>query len=417
MDATQTRHVWRVGVLAKLLAIAASLTSCGGSSDPGSWEGASGNADPVTRAKIEAVTNEAMSRYKLRSLIVRITSDGQDVYTAAFGESLSGVPVTKNMHFRNGSFAFTYIGQVFAKLADEKALTLDDKLATWMPELPRADQVSVRNLLNMTSGYADYVYQEELFNAVSADPFRAFTTDQLISIGVAAPATFEPGKNWHYSHTNYAILGKLLEKITKKPLDVVLEEYVVQPMKLTATSSNSNTPAIPEPVLHSFTSERREFLKIPPSMPFYEDATFWNPSWTIANGAVQTTNIYDLTRSMEIVGSGAQVSPAMYEEQVGPRLVGFGNPDECEGCRKLSSDFSYGMGVLLLGPWIAQKKEFAGSGVSGGYLPSKKLAISVSTTYLPEAFNERGGFLNASGPIFKSLAAVMAPGEEPVVVP
>lgn len=417
MDATQTLRVRRVGVLVKLLAVAALLVSCGGSSDADSAGGASGNADPVMRAKIESVTQDAMSRYKLRSLIVRITRDGQDVYTSATGESITGVPVTPKMHIRNGAFAFTYVGQIFAKLVDEGELTLDHKVATWWPELPRADQVSIKNLLNMTSGYADYVYQPELIAAVYADPFRAFTTDELVSIGVAAPAKFAPGTNWHYSHTNYAILGKLLEKITGKPLDEVMEKYIIKPMGLTDTSSNGNTPAVPEPALHSFSSERRDFLRIPAGTPFYEDATFWNPSWTIANGAVQTTTIYDLTKSMEIVGSGAQVSREMYEEQVLPKLIGFGDPSTCDGCQHLTKDMSYGLGVMLTGEWISQTKSFAGSGVSSGYLPSRKLTISVSATYQPEAFDDKGEFRNASGPILRSFIQVMAPDSVPRIIP
>ena len=64
----------------------------------------------------------------------------------------------------------------------------------------------------------------------------------------------------------------------------VMQEYIIDSMDLTGTSTNGNTPAIPEPVLHSFSSERREFLKIPASVGFYEEATFWNPSWTTAEG-------------------------------------------------------------------------------------------------------------------------------------
>ena len=417
MDAILIKRTWRFGLLAKVLATSVFLASCGGSSDEQGAGGPTGNADPATRAEIEKVAQQVIKEHKLRSLIIRITKDGQDVYTSAMGESITGVPATPQMHIRNGAFAFTYIGQIFAKLADEGELTLDDKIATWWPELPRADQVSIKNLLNMTSGYADYVYQPELIAAVYADPFRAFTTDELVAIGVAVPAKFAPGTNWHYSHTNYAILGKLLEKITGMPLDEVMEKYIIKPMGLTDTSSNGNTPAVPEPVLHSFSSERRGYLEIPAGTPFYEDATFWNPSWTIANGAVQTTTIFDLTKSMEIVGSGAQVSREMYEEQVLPKLIGFGDPSTCDGCQHLTEDMSYGLGVMLTGGWISQTKNFAGSGVSSGYLPSRKLTISVSTTYKPEAFDDKGEFRNASGPILRSFIQVMAPDSVPRIIP
>lgn len=382
--------------------------------------GVTGSADPATRAQIEAVARDAMTKYSLRALIIRATIDGQDVYTGAMGESLPGVAATPDMHFRNGSFAFTYIGEIFAKLADAGRVSLDAKLATWFPELPRAHQITVKNLLNMTSGYADYVYQPAVLDQVDRDPFRQWTSDELIAIGVSAPEQFAPGTNWGYSHTNYVILGRVLEKISHKPLADVMQEYVIGPMKLTGTSGNGDTAYIPEPVLHTYSSERRSELAVPAAKLFYEESTYWSPSWTTATGAVQTTNIYDLTTSMEIVGSGAQVSPAMYQEQVVPKLIGFGRKDpsgRCSACREMTGDLSYGLGVILIGPWITQTKNFAGSGATSGYLPSKKLTISVATTYKPAAFAEDGTYKNSSSAVFNSLAGVLAPGLEPTVTP
>ena len=117
-----------------------------------------GNADPATQAALSAAMATLMSKYQLKSLIVRITKDGQDVFTTASGEAMTGVPATPDMRFRNGSFAFTYIGEIFAKLVDQGKVSLDDPLATWFPDYPRASEITVKNLLNMTSGYADYVY-------------------------------------------------------------------------------------------------------------------------------------------------------------------------------------------------------------------------------------------------------------------
>lgn len=401
---------WAAQLIATLAAVAL-LAACGGSSDT---DGTSGSADAATRARIETVAREAMAQHHLRALILRITVDGQNVYTSAMGESQAGVPATPQMHFRAGSFAFTYMGQIFARLVDQSAgrLSLDDKLSNWLPALPHANQVSLRNLLNNTSGYADYVYQPVTLQWLYGDPHHRFTTDELIEIGIAAPAKFAPGTNWHYSHTNYAILGKVLERMTGQPLDAVMQAHVIGPMGLTATSDNHGTPAIPTPVLHSFSSERREFLGIPAGTPFYEDTTFWDPSWTTARGAVLTTNIFDISTSMEVVGSGAQVSRRMHQEQVGPNLVGFGGPtDTCRDCRQMTTELSYGLGVMLFGPWIAQTKLFAGSGVSSAYLPSRKLAISVVTTYAPEAFDATGSFANSSEAVLRRLAELMAPGE------
>lgn len=399
------------------------LAACGGGSESeavGAPTGVTGHADAAMRAQIEAVARDAMTAHHMRALIIRITVDGQNVYTGAMGTSLQGVPATPEMRFRNGAFAFTYIGHIFAKLADAKVVKLDATIDQWLPDLPHASQIKLENLLNMTAGYADYVYQPAILDGVYADPYRQYTSDELIEIGVTGPQQFAPGTNWGYSHTNYVILGKVLEKITQRPLADVMQEHIIGPMKLTATSGNNDGPAVPEPALHTYSSERRAYLQVPPTTPFYEETTYWSPSWTTANGAVQTSNIYDVTTSMEIVGSGSQVSAEMYEKQVGLSLAGFGSPDPtgtCSACRQLTADFSYGMGVILLGPWITQTKKFAGAGVSSGYLPAKKLTISVAATYSASAFDANGDYVNASSAVMNSLANILAPGQAPKATP
>jgi CubicO group peptidase (beta-lactamase class C family) len=395
-----TSSRFRFPLSATLLAAAFLLAGCGGSG----YVNATGDADAATRAQIETTLRTAMATDHLRAVIVRITADGRNLYTGAMGESGDGVAATPDMHFRNGAFAFTYIGYVFARLADEGRVSLDDKLARWFPDMPHADQISIRNLLNMTSGYADYVYQPAIDDALLHEPYKQWSNAELLAIGFAAPMLFDPGTNWAYSHTNYIVLGEVLEKITGEPLAQVLQDYVLGPLKLTATGDNGGTPAIPEPVLRSYSAERGS----------YEDSTLWNPSWTTANGAVETTNIHDLTRSMAYIGSGVGLSPAMHEQEVGPNLIGFGHADptgRCKPCRQMTTRFSYGLGVILTGPWITQSKNFAGAAASSGYLPAEKLTISVAVTYLPAAFNPDGTYSDASQSVLRSLAAVVAPAD------
>lgn len=373
-----------------------------------------GSASAATRAAIEAAIADSMAQYHLKALIVRVTIDGQDVYTTAVGDSMTGVPATPQMKFRNGAFAFTYIGQIFAKLSDQGRVSLDDKLATWYPDYPQASEISVRNLLNMTSGYADYVRQPELVDMVQDDPFRQWTNDDLLAIGFGAPQLFAPGTNWGYSHTNYVVLTQVLSKITGKPMAEVMDEYIIKPMELTATSGNDDTPNIPEPVLHSFTSERSEFFAVPSNMQLYEEGTFWNPSWTTGEGAVQTSNIFDVTRSMEIVGSGMQVSPEMYAAQTQAQLVGLGEPTvTCPDCRAQTEAASYGLGVILRGPWITQTKSFAGNAATAGYLPADKLAVSVAMTYSPAAFTSAIDLNSSSAATFNAIVSAVAPGKAP----
>jgi hypothetical protein len=156
-------------------------------------------------------------------------------------------------------------------------------------------------------------------------------------------------------------------------------------------------------------------LGIKPGVRFYEESTYWNPSWTTADGDIQTSNIYDLITTAIAVGTGTLLSPESYEEMTGPALVGFGKPTpECPACRTLDEAFHYGLGVFLYGPWIAQSPLFGGYAATEGYLPSKKIAIAVAVTFSEAGFKEDGDYRgNASTDVFKEIATYLAPEETP----
>jgi len=221
-------------------------------------------------------------------------------------------------------------------------------------------------------------------------PFRQWTPEELTQIGVSKPLQFAPGTNWGYSHTNYVILGRVLEKIARMPLADAIRRFVTEPMGLMQTGA-SLTPEIPEPVLHAFSSERREALGVKPGVPFYEEATFWNPSWTTVEGAVETTNISDLSLSIEAVASGKLLSAKSSAAQIVPSLIGFGHTQpNCTACRKNTVAFNYGLGVINVGPWVTQTLGFAGASGAVVHLPARKLTIAVETTNGPGAYDDKG---------------------------
>jgi CubicO group peptidase (beta-lactamase class C family) len=361
--------------------------------------------------KIAAIAHAAMTKYHLKALIVRVTAGGDDTYTGALGESMTGVPATPAMQVRNGFVAYSYMATVLLELVDRKKISLSDKLSKYRPDLPGSRAVTVKMLANSTSGYADYVYQPAVADGTDANPFRQWTTEELIEVGTSARPTFPPGTNWAYSHTNYAILGTVLAKAGQAPLSELMRQYIFEPMGL-AHTQGSDTPQIPGPVLHTFSSERRSALKVPAGTPFYEETTFWNPSWTAPQGAVQTTDITDLTTSIEAIGSGKLLSAKSHHAQVDPNLVGFGHPaDGCTACAENTVAHNFGLGVILQGPWITGNKFYAGSGAQVGYLPARKLAIAVITTYQPGAFDGNGNVTDAGPAILADLAAALAPGQ------
>ena len=278
------------------------------------------------------------------------------------------------MHFRNGAVAIAELGTVLLQLVDEGTVSLDDTIDAWLPELPAADQVTLGMLITSTSGYVDYQATDSFVDDLYADPFQRWTPEELIEIGLSQPLWYEPGTNWSYAHTNFVILGEALERITDTPTDQLLTERFLEPAGLTQTQGDS-TPAIPEPVLHAYTGERG----------VYEEGTFWDPSWTLAEGSIQTTDICDLASTARVVGTGELLSEDAYELMVGDSLVGLGGPtDECpEVCRAQTEVAHWSYGVIVLGEWIAQTPSFHGFAGVMAYLPSEELTIAVSSTRAP----------------------------------
>jgi CubicO group peptidase (beta-lactamase class C family) len=303
------------------------------------------------------------------------------------------------------------------RLVDQQQVSLDDPLATWVPDLPDADAVTLRMLANMTAGYPDFVQNPKLDEILYGDPFKLWTTEQQIDVGLATPRVFAPGANWDYSHTDYVILGVALEKITGQPLDVALKEQVLDPMGLENTVA-SLTAEIPGPVLHAFTAERRQALGIPNDTRFIEESTYWNPSWTIAQGAIQTTNIDDLITTAVAVGEGSLLSPESHHAQIAPDLLGFGAPLEgCPNCHTLDEVYNYGLGVVRSGDWILQNPLFAGYGAVTGYLPEQKIAVAVATTFGEGAFDDQGNYKYSShSEIFAAIGTYLAP-DHPLPTP
>jgi CubicO group peptidase (beta-lactamase class C family) len=362
---------------------------------------------------IENIVRSSMAANHLKAAIVQVRSNGTEVYTGAFGDSMTGVPATPDMHFRNGAMAFSYMATLLLELVDQKKVTLESKLSAYFPSLPRADRITLRNLAQMTSGYADYVYQPETSLAVYRDPFRQWTPEELMQIGVSKPMEFAPGANWGYSHANYVILGRVLEKITGMPLVDAIRQYVLEPMGLKQTGALT-TPEIPQPVLHAFSSERRDVLGVKPGVPFYEEATFWNPSWTTAEGAVETTDISDLAVSIEAVATGKLLSPASSAAQIVPSLIGFGHTQAgCSACGENTAAFNYGLGVIITGNWIGQTLGFAGASGIAGYLPAQKLTIAVEATNGPAAYDDKGNAGLGAVAVFRAIAGALAPNTVP----
>ncbi|WP_327319458.1 serine hydrolase domain-containing protein [Streptomyces sp. NBC_01235] len=342
------------------------------------------------------IVRRAKKDLDLKAALVKVTVDGRELVTGAVGESLTDVPATPAMHFRTGSVGIAFMGTVLLQLVDEGKADLDDPVSRWLPDLPHGDEITLRMLGDSTSGLHDYVTDPVFLKKLYADPWQHWTPEEVVGISLSHPLWYEPGTNWSYSHANFVLLGRALEKITGTPLDRLLWKRVMDPLGLRNTRNN-DTALIPPPVLHAYDDERGT----------YEESTYFNPSWTTAPGAVLTQDICDLARSGQAVGSGELLSPAAFRTQLNPGTVGLGHPtDTCPAtvCLPMTKAFHFGVGVVVKNGWVVQNPSFFGYAAVMAYEPHERLSIAVSTTVGP---NAPAG--NTSQTIVERIAALLDP--------
>jgi CubicO group peptidase (beta-lactamase class C family) len=203
-------------------------------------------------ATIVAIARKAMRTDHLKAVILRVTVDNKPVVTRALGFSMTAVPATTAMHFRNNAVAFSYVSTLLMEYVDEHKVKLSDKVARWLPRLLDAKRVTLKMLANMTSGYPHFATNARFVTEFNDNPFQIFTPRQRLALAFSRrPISFPPGTNWGYAHTNYLLLGQILAMVGHKPLATLLRQKVLVPLRLSNTVA-SQTSSIPSPVLHAF---------------------------------------------------------------------------------------------------------------------------------------------------------------------
>ncbi len=338
---------------------------------------------------IQKLVTDVMIKEKLKAILLGITVEGKELLILAEGETMTDIPATPDMHLRNGNVAVAYMGNLFYQLVDAGIVKADDPVDKWMPDLPEAKTVTLEMLLNGTAGYPDFVRMEIFQKKFYANPFQQWAPEELISLAFTEKPKFKPGSDWNYAHTNFVILGLVLEKATGKPFGELMQERVLTPFGMTQTVA-PGTPQIPTPVLHSYTDERG----------YYEDATFWNPSWTLARGAVQTSTIRDTLAGFRAVGQGQGLKPTSFQAMLAPHTVGM---------KIWSENRYYAQGIVVNNGWLTQAPSFGGLFGAAGYFPGKDIAVAIWCTQTIDS-KAKG---NIASTIFKQITATLTP-ENPI---
>ncbi|HUB98363.1 MAG TPA: serine hydrolase domain-containing protein [Solirubrobacterales bacterium] len=322
----------------------------------------------TARRHMEAMIREAMPEMGLRATILQVNTGTQPLVQAGFGNSMKGTPASPHMYWRIGSIAIPYLIDVLLQLQDEGKLSLDDPLSKYRPNFPEADEVTLRMLASVTSGYPDFIQENEAFQKLLFEnPFRQWSPDELIHWAFTLPVVCKPATCFHYAHTNFAILSQVISKVTGRSISALIQERVFGPLGLRHTAI-TRYPAFPGPGLHAYTGERG----------IYEDDTFWSPSWSIGAGTVMTATMGDTVRGFRAMARGALISKQANRERISPAYSSHLEP--------FSPSLYYGLGITVQKDgWQLQNPFIDGYTGIAAYLPAQDLSLGVVTTQLPQS--------------------------------
>jgi D-alanyl-D-alanine carboxypeptidase len=247
--------------------------------------------------------------------------DGHGGWRGAGGVAELGttrsVPV--DGRFRVGSITKTFLATVVLQLAGEGRLRLDDTVEAWLPgAVPAGDRITVRHLLNHTSGLYDVLRTLPLppTPRFLDNRWRAWTPAELVARAVADPPTFEPpGSAFAYSNTNYVLLGQIVERVTGRSYGTEIEHRVIRPLRLRDTSVPGTSTRIPGPRPRGYVPiERNGEVNL-------VDYTEMNPSVFGAAGEMISTT-EDLNRFFAALLGGRLLPAHLLDEMRTPGIEG-----------------------------------------------------------------------------------------------
>ena len=290
-----------------------------------------------------------------------ILADGR-VWTGVSGIAAPDQPVTAATVFELGSVTKAYTAALALLLVEEGRLSLDARAAQWFPDVRNAEQITVRQLLNHTSGLYDPAQDPAYVPAMLAQPARAWTVSDLLA-RLKEPY-HAPGQGWHYTSTGYHLVGEMLEVITGDSLPQLLRRRLLAPHGLARTYFGGRE-AVPEPRAHAFLDidndgALEDLSALLPGTAFLTAAG--------AAGALLSTAV-DAARFMHALHGGRVLSAASHDELT--RWV-----DRPDGNR-------HGLGVLRLNvdglTLLGHKGNTAGFSAAVFHAPDAGVTVAVLT--------------------------------------
>src|SRR5205823_8200572 len=189
---------------------------------------------------VDKAVADVVAKTGAPSASIAIVKDGKIAYAHAYGAARLDPPMaaTPEMRYSIGSVSKQFTSTAMLMLAEEGKLSLDNRVVRWLPQLTRAKDVSIRQLLSMTSGYQDYWPQDYVMPGMLL-PVGAM---DIVRTWAEKPLDFEPGTKWQYSNTNYVIAGMIVERAAGMPLLELLHKRVFDPLHMTTVSDVDSAP-------------------------------------------------------------------------------------------------------------------------------------------------------------------------------
>jgi D-alanyl-D-alanine carboxypeptidase len=146
-----------------------------------------------------------------------------------------------NDWMRVGSVTKLFTATLLLHLAEEGRVSLAAPIAEWYPHLPHANQITVRSLLQHTSGLANYTDMPQFLSQAIGG--RPWTIDEILACLPASSQLFDPGTGWAYSNTNYVLLGGIIAELTQLPISQAFDEWLLTPLRMRGTLLDMNDSA------------------------------------------------------------------------------------------------------------------------------------------------------------------------------
>jgi CubicO group peptidase (beta-lactamase class C family) len=269
---------------------------------------------PAQTAAIDTIGRHAIDDGGAPSVEIAVLRDGQVVYQKGFGvrNVEDAVPPDDHTRYPIGSNTKQFTATSILMLRDQGKIRLDAPLATYLPEIPHAKQVTIRNLLMHTGGYAEFTARED-FDEVGARPA---TAAQVVAASVRQPLAFKPGTERQYSNTGYLLLQMVIERVSHESYADFIRTHIFEPLGMTASYVRVGDDTSPD-----VASEYDNYALGP-----WEHALHIEYSWFGGAGAI-LTDVADLAKWNAALDGGKLLSADSQRQMMTPHKVGSAFPD------------------------------------------------------------------------------------------